>query len=65
MADDRDRNQGMKQGTGEGDGQHAPGRNPQDDRSAGGQQGGFSVSQRALLRSIPRDWCLSRFQIES
>jgi len=40
MADDRERNQGMKQGTGEGGGQHAPGRNPQDDRSAGGQQGG-------------------------
>lgn len=38
MADDRERNQGMKQGTGEGSGQHAPGRNPQDDRSAGGQQ---------------------------
>ena len=37
MADDRERNQGMKQGTGEGGGQHAPGRNPQDDRSAGGQ----------------------------
>lgn len=40
MADDRERDQGMKQGTGEGGGQHAPGRNPQDDRSAGGQQGG-------------------------
>ena len=40
MADDRERNQGMKQGTGEGGGQHAPGRNPQDDRSVGGQQGG-------------------------
>ena len=39
MADDRERNQGIKQGTGEGSGQHAPGRNPQDDRSAGGQQG--------------------------
>jgi hypothetical protein len=35
MADDRERNQGMKQGTGEGSGQQAPGRNPQDDRSAG------------------------------
>ena len=35
MADDRERNQGMKQGTGEGGGQHAPGRNPQDDRTAG------------------------------
>ena len=35
MADDRERNQGMKQGTGEGTGQHAPGRNPQDDRSTG------------------------------
>lgn len=39
MADDRDRNQGMKQGTGEGGGQHAPGRKPQDDRSAGGRGG--------------------------
>ena len=39
MADDRERNQGMKQGTGEGAGQHAPGRNPQDDRAAGGRQG--------------------------
>jgi hypothetical protein len=48
MADDRERNQGMKQGTGEGGGQHAPGRNPQDDRSAGGQggqQGGQHGSQ--------------------
>jgi len=35
MADDRERNQGVKQGTGEGGGQHAPGRNPQDERSAG------------------------------
>jgi hypothetical protein len=40
MADERERNQGIKQGTGEGSGQQAPGRNPQDDRSAGGQQGG-------------------------
>ena len=39
MADDRERNQGMKQGTGEGSGQHAPGRNPQDDRSAGQHKG--------------------------
>lgn len=38
MADDRERNQGMKQGTGEGTGQHAPGRNPQHDRAAGGKQ---------------------------
>ena len=38
MADDRDRNQGMKQGGHEGSRQQAPGRNPQDDRSAG-QQG--------------------------
>ena len=38
MADDRERNQGMKQGTGEGSGQQAPGRNPQDDRSAGERQ---------------------------
>ena len=35
MADDRERNQGMKQGGQEGGGQHAPGRNPQDDKSAG------------------------------
>jgi hypothetical protein len=40
MADDRERNQGMKQRTGEGTGQHAPGRHPQDDRSTGGKQGG-------------------------
>lgn len=45
MADERERNQGIKQGTGEGSGeqgpgQQAPGRNPQDDRSAGGQPGG-------------------------
>ena len=39
MADDREKNQGMKQGTGEGTGQHAPGRNPQDDRATGGKQG--------------------------
>lgn len=39
MADDREKNQGVKQGTGEGTGQHAPGRNPQDDRAAGGKQG--------------------------
>lgn len=39
MADDRERNQGIKQGTGEGTGQHAPGRNPQDDRAAGGKHG--------------------------
>jgi hypothetical protein len=45
MADDRERNQGMKQGTGEGTGQHAPGRNPQDDRAAGGQQGGQQGDQ--------------------
>jgi hypothetical protein len=41
MADDRERNQGMQQGgkdVGGGGGQQAPGRNPQDDRSAGGQQ---------------------------
>lgn len=36
MADDRERNQGMKQDTGKG--QEAPGRNPQDDRSAGQHQ---------------------------
>lgn len=46
MADDRDRNQGMKQGTGEGSGQHAPGRNPQDDRSTGRQQLGENEQQR-------------------
>ena len=56
MADDRERNQGMKQGTGEGGGQHAPGRNPQDDRSAdqggqkdndlGDQQGGQKGGQQ-------------------
>ena len=46
MADDRERNQGMKQGTGEGSGQHAPGRNPQDDRAAGGQQGYRQENQR-------------------
>jgi len=44
MADDRERNQGMKQGKGDVAGQHSPGRNPQDDRAAGGrggdQQGG-------------------------
>ena len=34
MADDRERNQGMKQGTGN-TGQQAPGRNPEDDRTAG------------------------------
>ena len=46
MADDRERNQGMKQGTGEGSGQHAPGRNPQDDRATGGQQGDRQDNQR-------------------
>jgi hypothetical protein len=43
MADDRERNQGMQQGgkdVNQGGGQQAPGRNPQDDRSAGGQQPG-------------------------
>jgi hypothetical protein len=43
MADDRERNQGMQQGGKDvaGGGQNAPGKNPQDDRSAGGgQQGG-------------------------
>ena len=51
MADDRERNQGMKQGTGEGGGQHAPGRNPQDDRSAGGQQGGrYSMGGELMVR---------------
>ena len=40
MADDREREQGTKQGTGQ-TGQQAPGRNPQDDRTAGerGDQG--------------------------
>jgi len=37
MADNRERNQGMKQGTGEVAGQQAPGRKPQDDRVAGGR----------------------------
>ena len=37
MADDRERNQGMKQSKGDVAGQHAPGRNPQDDRAAGGR----------------------------
>jgi hypothetical protein len=43
MADDRERNQGMQQGgkdVNQGGGQQAPGRNPQDDRAAGGQQPG-------------------------
>ena len=42
MADDRDRNQGMKQGdAGQQGGAHqAPARNPQDDQQAGGKQGG-------------------------
>ena len=38
MADDRERNQGIQQGGKDvagGGGQQAPGRNPQDDRSAG------------------------------
>jgi len=39
MADDRERNQGMKQGKGDGAAQHSPGRNPQDDRAAGGRGG--------------------------
>ncbi len=34
MADDRERQQGMKQGTGN-TGHQAPGRNPEDDRTAG------------------------------
>ena len=40
MSDDRERNQGMKQGTGQ-TGQQAPGRSPKDDRTAGerGNQG--------------------------
>ena len=47
MADERERNQGIKQGTGEGGGQQAPGRNPQDDRTAGerGGQGNKQGSQ--------------------
>ena len=40
MADDKERNQGTQQGGKEGDGKQAPGRNPQDDRSAGGGQEG-------------------------
>lgn len=42
MADDRERNQGIKQRGGEGSGEggrQAPGRNPQDDRSAGYKPG--------------------------
>jgi hypothetical protein len=46
MADDRERNQGMKQGTGEGSGQHAPGRNPQDDRA--GRWPATATSSRAI-----------------
>jgi len=46
MADDRERNQGIKQGTGEGTGQHAPGRNPQDDRAAGGRGGDQQGNQK-------------------
>jgi hypothetical protein len=46
MADDRERNQGIKQGTGEGSGQHAPGRNPQEDHATGGQQGDRQDNQR-------------------
>lgn len=46
MADDRERDQGMKQGTGQ-TGQEAPGRNPKDDRTAGerGDQGREQGSQ--------------------
>ena len=46
MADDRERDQGMKQGTGQA-GHQAPGRNPQDDRTAGerGNQGREQGSQ--------------------
>lgn len=46
MADDRERDQGMKQGTGQS-GHQAPGRNPQDDRTAGerGNQGREQGSQ--------------------
>lgn len=52
MADDREREQGMKQGTGN-TGQQAPGRNPEDDRTAGErgdkgrQQGGQEPGQGA------------------
>ena len=44
MADNRERNQGMKRDSG---GRHAPGRNPQDDRSAGqrGQREGIQHQQ--------------------
>ena len=38
MADDRERNKGMKRDTGKG--QEAPGRKPQDDRSADQHQSG-------------------------
>lgn len=45
MPDNRERDQGLRQGTGRqgmgqpAGGQHAPSRNPQGDRSAGGQGG--------------------------
>lgn len=53
MADDRERNQGMKQGTGEGTGQHAPGRNPQDDRSKGAGPQGDEGRQRGGAQYDP------------
>src|SRR5262249_61513298 len=40
MAEGRERNQEMKHGTGPGDRQQAPGRNPEDDRAAGEHRGG-------------------------
>ena len=46
MADNRERNQGMKQGTGEVAGQQAPGRKPQDDRVAGGRGDDQKGSQK-------------------
>ena len=53
MADDRERNQGIKQGTGEGGGQRAPGRNPQDDRAAGRQGDQGDDQQQSSTASIP------------
>ena len=42
MADDKNKNQGQQGGMGQGQqggGHQSPSRNPQDDKSAGGQQG--------------------------
>ena len=58
MADDRERQQGMKQGTGN-TGQQAPGRNPEDDRTAGergdkGRQQGQEPGQGAQDKQAGR-----------